>query len=315
MLEDDAEVLETLASTFEDAEWTFDRVTTFDEFLNAAQREDISLAIVRAAIAPDRCVEVCRQIRKTRSADELCLLVVLQESEMRFGPDALIAGATDLLIAPFEPRELRTRAGIVPPDQSRRIDVAHGSEQSADVERSWFVPEFDSKTFRISFGEDESQVSAWEFDPGTRKIALDQVIVCPECESIPTFRHGCGACGSAWTEEQVLLHHYACAHVGPEADFRQGDSLVCPKCRLTDLVAGSDFERTVGCRRCNDCDAMFSETQLIGHCLSCHNRFPASEGKVISIYGYETGHVPAAASIPSPNYQISAVDSLRGTRR
>ena len=91
-----------------------------------------------------------------------------------------------------------------------------------------------------------SQIARWKEDPAVTKIVLDKILVCPCCEGVPTFRQGCGCCGSAMTAPDVLIHHYACAHIASEAQFRKGDDLVCPKCRQTNLVAGSDFEAVAG---------------------------------------------------------------------
>ena len=308
VVEENHEVLKTIVSTLEDAQMAYTCASTQQQALDQLKSDQFSLAIVRGIGSNIRGTELCRAIRSNKTSEELSILIMLSEDQLASGAEALIAGANDLLIAPFEPRELRMRAKIVAPDQLRRFDESHTLATSGDGESNWFAPDFDPATHRISFGDQQSRVPIWESDPGTKKIALDEIITCPECGGIPTFRHGCGACGSAFVEKEVLIHHYACAHVAPEADFRTPSGLVCPKCRLTDLVAGSDFEQTDGCYRCLDCDAISVETQLIGHCLHCQHRFAASEGKVQSIYGYQTGQQRSVAAVPAPNYQLNGID-------
>ena len=246
--------------------------------------------------------QLCGEIRKTKTAEQLPIFVLLNDDQLVSGADFLIAGANDLLVGFFEPRELRMRAGIVPADQIQRIDAAHVKSDSATTAPQFFVPEFNPQTRRFCFGANEIHQPVWEADPTTRKVRLDQIIVCPECESVPTFRLGCGACGSAWVEKEILIHHYACAHVAPEREFVTQDGIACPKCRLSDLVAGSDFEQTSGCLRCTDCDAIFTESRMIGHCLACQHRFSASDGIVRSLYGYEIGGRNAGQVVNAPNY-------------
>lgn len=319
VVDDDRNSLHTIALTLNDAQLPFTQVDSNSSAWTAFQADaDYSLIVVRAFGGNILGTDLCREIRQVKAHSELPIMIMLREDELVKGAEALLAGASDLLIDPFEPRELRMRANIVAGDQVLRVDSAHtlaAENSSIAKEPEFFVPEFDANTKKLSFGQHEHKRRHWETDPDVRKIALDKVIVCPECEAIPTFRPGCGACGSAWTEQEVLIHHYACAHVGPEQEFITSDGLVCPKCRLRDLVAGSDFEQIKGCQRCTDCEAIFTEANMIGHCLSCEHRFAATEGKVKAIHGYEVGRSPQAATISAPSYHTTVVTgtAARGT--
>jgi len=315
IVDDDLSSLQTITMTLNDATLPF---VIADDNAAAMQVIEgdaaITLVIVRGFGKNILGTELCRTIRTVKPHAELPVMVILREDELPKGAEALLAGASDLLIDPFEPRELRMRAQIVPADQVNRVDQPHTlavENPGAAQEPELFVPEFDPKTNRFSFGAFEGRQQHWEEDPDTTKIALDKICVCPECEAVPTFRPGCGACGSAWTEHEVLIHHYACAHVGPESEFLTDSGLVCPKCRLRDLVAGSDFEQTKGCLRCSDCDAIFAEAKMIGHCLSCQHRFPASEGKLKSIYAYRVGRSPDSTIIAAPTYHSSRTGAKR----
>lgn len=93
------------------------------------------------------------------------------------------------------------------------------------------------------------------------------------------------------TQPDVLIHHYACAHVAREAEFRKGDDLVCPKCRQANLVASSDFETVLGSHACADCGELSGQTEMIGHCLSCQHRFPAEEAATQVLTAYHVHHV------------------------
>lgn len=307
IVDDDESTTQIITATLDDARMPWELARTDEEARQLFQGdEQLSLVFLRGFGAEIHGLDLCREFRRDRTARALPVLILLRDEELVSGADFLIAGANDLLIGFLEPRELRMRACIVPADQVNRMDDAHTS--AAPAEPKFFVPQFDRTTLRFGFGANESTVDQWMTDPRTRQVPLDRLIVCPECEAVPTFRPGCGACGSAWVEQEILIHHYACAHVAPESEFRGRGGIDCPKCRLADLVAGADFEQIQGCLRCSDCDAIFTETKMIGHCLACQHRFESRDGVVVPVYGYEVGSGTTAASIPAPNFSTSECD-------
>lgn len=308
IVDDQPETLKIILATLADAQWSFVQANNTEDILDTIQQPDFpKLVLLRTTGREIDGIELCRRIRQIRSREELCVISLVEESELSLGADALIAGANDILVGAFEPRELRMRAQIVPPDLTNRFDQAHVIQAAHDdsIEPQTHEPTFDPRTCTIGFGALNSSVAKWEAAPGTRKIRIDQVLVCPDCEGVPTFRSGCGCCGSAFVEQEVLLHHFACAHVGPESDFRERGQLCCPKCRTQDLIAGADFEQIAGVNRCGDCDAVLSETKMIGHCLSCDLRFDAADAKLKTLYAYEVGHKAASPLVTAPNFQQS----------
>lgn len=301
VVDDNQATLEITSATLTDAECPFELAYSTEEaesLLN--ENRNWSAVILRAHSDQIDGMRICNRIRTSLSVSQLPIFILLEEHARGDGAEFLIAGANDLLVGEFEPRELRIRANIIPADQRRRIDRAHSKvHQSAP---QFHVPHFDPNSMRITFGKHQSRLAEWESSPTAQRVLLDTVIVCPECEAVPTFRHGCGACGSGCIEQEILIHHYACAHIGSEGEFRRSGELVCPKCRLSGLVAGSDFEQTHGCLRCCDCDAIFTESKMIGHCLSCQHRFDSTEGVVQQIFGFEIRTGAAALHVPAPNY-------------
>lgn len=303
VIDDKTSARDTIASTLQDADLEAVYVDNTSDAWEIFQQQDFSLVLLRGIGPEIEAEEFCSQVRSVKDEDSCSVIVVLRETDMTQAADFLLAGATDLLVEPFEPRELRMRAVIVPADQKNRTDRAHVIENRQQP--AMIVPEFNPQTMRLDFGFRQFEVQVWEANPEVRKVELDTISCCPECESLATFRPGCGSCGSALIEKQQLLHHYACAHVAPESDFRPHDAsdLSCPKCRMKNLVSGADFEVTSGCHSCKDCKAQFSEPVMVGHCLSCQHRFSASDAKVIKVYGYQFGIAGAKALMQPPNYQ------------
>lgn len=303
VVDDNTDSIRTILATVEDTNTKAVIADSTEQAWRLFQQHTFTRVLVRIHGEAIDGLALCRKLRTTASRDELAIIVLLSETELAVGAEALIAGATDLIVDPFEPRELRMRARIIPNDVQRRFDQPHtlvDQQTDAPAEPQVVVPEFDPATLRFGYGPYGHRLQQWQQDPTTRSMTLDRIIVCPKCEAIPTVRPGCGACGSAFVEQQVLIHHFACAHVGPAEEFQTKGGLQCPKCHVSDLIAGSDFEQTKGCLACADCDAIFTESQSIGHCLSCQHRFNMKDGKLIDLTGYQTGR--PTPLIPSPNY-------------
>jgi hypothetical protein len=83
-----------------------------------------------------------------------------------------------------------------------------------------------------------------------------------------------------------MIHHFACAHVGPVADFETPQGLVCPKCRTRHIIVGADFEYLTGQYRCLDCGTSDTELEAIGHCLRCGLRFPGYQSAIHEIKAF-----------------------------
>ena len=323
IVEENPQTLRAIRDTFSDAEARF--VVCTDECEVWKQFEantDIKFVLIRMdSESIDGC-ELCRRIRRLRPIESLQILMIVAEDQIDLADLAIEAGATDILIDPFEPRELRMRTNSYPSSRRNRIDegrqfavaAAIPAMESVDSPESprpaqshacVISPTFDPHLQRFTYGASEERIASWKNDESVTKIPLDRILVCPCCNGVPTFRMGCGSCGSAMTEPDVLIHHYACAYVGAEVEFRKGHELVCPKCRQQNLVSGCDFETVSGGHVCADCLNRISQPELIGHCLCCQHRFPADEAGTMQLtafhvhriretVGHETSHRPIA---------------------
>ncbi len=133
-----------------------------------------------------------------------------------------------------------------------------------------------------------------------RRVVLDHVKLCPRCQSLPTFRQGCRSCGSGRVVSERLIHHFACAHVGPVRDFEVEGELVCPKCRTRRMNVGVDFEYVQGPYHCLACKWTDTELEEIGHCLRCGFRFPSHQAYEHEIVGYDANRLDVLALLAAP---------------
>ena len=99
---------------------------------------------------------------------------------------------------------------------------------------------------------------------------FDRVHECASCGSAHlNVREECPKCRSSNLSDEAYLHHYRCAYQGPEADFRQGDALVCPKCRRELTSFGRDYDKPGTMVVCGGCGHTTSEPSVGFVCLSC----------------------------------------------
>lgn len=150
------------------------------------------------------------------------------------------------------------------------------------------MPEFDSSLQAFVLPHSTHIYENWVDAGIMQKTLLDRVLVCHTCGALPTVRNACRHCNSGRLTTDRLIHHFACAYVGFVSEFEQSPGqIVCPKCRLTKLVVGSDFEYLTGQYRCRSCGWRDSEAELCGHCLRCGNRFELSQAREQELYRYD----------------------------
>lgn len=322
VVEEDPQTLRAIKDTFSEAGASHVICFNDDDAWSVIEANpDITCVLIRMDSVSINGCELCRRIRRLRSAESLPILMIVAEDQIEVAARAIEAGATEILIDPFEPRELRMRTKIHPSSRRNRVDSgsqfagaeaipAMESANSLEATRPSqshacvVAPKFDPHLQRFIYDASEEQIAAWQKDEFVTKISLDRILVCPCCNGLPTFRMGCGCCGSAISDPDFLIHHYACAYVGAEAEFRNGNQLICPKCRQQNLVPGSDFETVSGGDLCADCHNRISQPALIGHCLYCQHRFPADEAGTMQLTEFHMHRISESVMHDTGHRQI-----------
>jgi len=187
--------------------------------------------------------------------------------------------------------EMEFASALVRFAESQIASQRIGAEFLPDIQQLFTAenirPNYDCHELKFRTGLSLDALRAWE-DCGVLVCALkDKMLVCPQCESLPTWRLGCPSCGSSSTTADQLIHHYACANIGHASDYKTDDSLRCPKCKVQDLVIGVDFEYLSGPQRCCNCGWSDSKLSPIGNCLSCGFRFAGHQAFEIVVNGYD----------------------------
>jgi CheY-like chemotaxis protein len=117
---------------------------------------------------------------------------------------------------------------------------------------------------------------------------FDRFHHCGQCGSARLHvREECNSCRSADLHEEPYLHHFKCAYQGPESDFRQGDDLVCPKCRRELAHFSIDYDKPGSMLKCHSCQEATSEPLVGFVCFDCKSHMDSSVVEPQDVHSYK----------------------------
>ncbi len=105
----------------------------------------------------------------------------------------------------------------------------------------------------------------------------DYVHLCPNCtHSHMIYREVCTKCHSPHLEEENLIHHFRCATIRPERDFRKTSTstMTCPKCDHELRHIGVDYDKPSSMHYCQKCQHQSQQVQVWAKCCNCENDTP-----------------------------------------
>ncbi len=116
---------------------------------------------------------------------------------------------------------------------------------------------------------------------------FDRFHVCDRCgSSCFNIREECPQCTSADLQEEAYLHHFVCAYQGPETDFRQGDDLICPKCRKELSHFSVDYDKPGSMMLCQSCGHGTSEPDVGFICMECKTHCDGDTVRTRDVHSY-----------------------------
>lgn len=100
--------------------------------------------------------------------------------------------------------------------------------------------------------------------------SVDKVHLCNSCNGgYLNYRECCPSCGTSDLTISDLIHHFVCAHVAPEQDFKKENHLECPKCDKELRHIGIDYDKPSAMYSCNKCHHEFQSPQIKAVCIDC----------------------------------------------
>lgn len=120
-----------------------------------------------------------------------------------------------------------------------------------------------------------------------RRKLIDRVNLCYECESgYLNFSECCSSCESIDLKSEQLIHHFRCAYIGPESDYKRGEILECPKCNHVLKHIGIDYDKPSEIHTCMDCNHTSQETAMKAKCVDCGRDNALDKLSTHAIYEY-----------------------------
>lgn len=120
------------------------------------------------------------------------------------------------------------------------------------------------------------------------KQTKDHVHTCKKCTGgFLNYRECCPKCSSADLKTDDLIHHFLCAHIAPEGDYKKEDHLECPKCDKHLRHIGIDYDKPSCMHTCNSCDHQFQNAEIKALCIDCGNENELSQLNSLEVCSYE----------------------------
>ena len=216
----------------------------------------------------------------------------------RLGPAADLDGASlsfgetakvDALIADFHQRRARLHHDVLYDDDlaTKLLGRAYVSAASLTPAYHPAAPGLIAYNAALDGAQVEQEAENLRAQGYLERTFFDRLHVCGACGSSRfNVREECGKCGSPHLSEQAYLHHFTCAYQGPEADFRQGDELICPKCRKELAHYSVDYDKPGSVLVCEACTHPGSEPAVGFLCLDCGAHANGDTVGTKDVYGY-----------------------------
>jgi len=119
-------------------------------------------------------------------------------------------------------------------------------------------------------------------------IFFDRCHFCPNCSSaFLNFKEVCPRCFSPNISSEPLIHHFECAYVGPEHEFKYGNKYICPKCDKELFHIGVDYDKPSFVYKCNKCQFDFQDPLVQSTCFNCNSTFDVDNLVLRNMYEYE----------------------------
>ena len=106
----------------------------------------------------------------------------------------------------------------------------------------------------------------------------DYIHACKSCtSSYLNIKECCPKCNAIDIQSNDMVHHFVCAHVAPEKDFKTSDGLECPKCDKQLRHIGIDYDKPSNIYDCNQCNHEFQNSGMKATCIDCNTEHELDE--------------------------------------
>jgi hypothetical protein len=119
------------------------------------------------------------------------------------------------------------------------------------------------------------------------KKLFDKILFCPKCSSADvSTRYCCPFCKSFNIQKSSLIEHVKCGYMDLEANFRDGNKYVCPKCHEELRKIDVDYRKAGIWCTCNNCRKSFDIPVPAHFCRTCRVNSTFEEVIIKDVYSY-----------------------------
>jgi hypothetical protein len=119
------------------------------------------------------------------------------------------------------------------------------------------------------------------------KKLYDKIIFCPKCGSANvSTRYCCPFCKSFNIQKSSLIEHVKCGYMDLEANFRDGNKYVCPKCHEELRTIDIDYRKAGIWCTCDACKKSFDIPVPEHFCRNCRATSTFEEVPIKDVYSY-----------------------------
>lgn len=259
--------------------------------------------------------EVSRRLMNSEPLSSVPIIMLTAKQSQSDKIRALTMGIDDYITKPYDADELvariesvlrRSKQPLIPRQNSRNTVLSAEDQKRLNLLKemkkskiSRLEPVYDilsqngyhypfaGKILEKEHGLEISDLQILAERDCLEKKFFDKVLLCPFCKNYNiNLRDTCLSCKSAQLKTVEMLHHYRCAHIGKEEEFKSGLNYSCPKCHKELKHIGVDYDRVGKNHLCLDCRELHIETEMRAECRHCKRVFSEEQAIQQTIHSY-----------------------------
>ncbi|HUK28637.1 MAG TPA: hypothetical protein VLV31_09450 [Candidatus Acidoferrales bacterium] len=145
-----------------------------------------------------------------------------------------------------------------------------------------------------------------------QKYPIDTTPTCSKCgHSRFHLVYLCPFSQHSTLERGIMIEHFRCGHTDFEINFRSGNELICPKCRLMLKVIGTDYRKIERSFQCIGCGKKFPTPKIQFQCAHCGWSNYENDLVMQPIYGYKLNGAFRSELLAHCSLEMKIVEVLK----
>ncbi len=318
IVDDEKDVCETIQDRLQSLGYDAYYVLNGPQALERVSQNPPDLILLDILMPDMDGYEVSQKLIEGEESSKIPIIMLTALHSQQNKLKALTMGIDDYVTKPFDFEELVARINIVlkrakktvpekkqtlrtsllnPEDQKRiqflKAWVGHEKQKLQPLYNlqalNGYQYPFAANFFGVNDGSEVLQLEILAQRGCLNREFFDKILCCPFCKNYNlNIRETCPRCKSADVKIVEMIHHYRCAYMGMEEEFKDDISYVCPKCHQQLKNIGVDYDKPGQNYFCEACHSLSPEAQTSAQCRACHQLFLVENALRQIIFSYLT---------------------------